>query len=167
MAKREIINCSGRDTGERIAQFVWRSKPTSSPHTGRAVRCIVAQDEKGQYWPGTRIGPAKGGKAEYEFWTESSTKPNEAIAVAREHTREFVGMEAELYSENIKGKKPGEQIVKVSMDDGWSVAINAPEKPPLPTPGFSRLMKMLDGYGSNKKSPQKCRLRPRGRGIDR
>jgi hypothetical protein len=155
MAKRQIVDCLGKDSGASIARYVWRSKPTQSPHTGRAVRGVVAQDEKGQYWSGTRVGPGKGAKAEYEFWLHPSKTINEAVAEAREHTRGFVGMEAELYAKTITDKKPGEEIVKVTMDDGWSVAINAPDQSERITPGFTRLMNMLIGYESKTKPHEK------------
>jgi len=49
-----------------------------------------------------------------------------AMAVSREATRGLLSTGAELYANTITDKKPGEQIVKITMDDGWSVAINAP-----------------------------------------
>jgi hypothetical protein len=155
MAKREIVDCFERSTGASIARYVWRSKPIQSPHTGRAVRGIVAQDENGRYWSGTRVGPGKSAKAEYEFWLHPSRKINEAVAVARDHTRGVVEMEAELYARTITDKKPGEEIVKVTMDDGWSVAINAPDRSERITPGFTRLMNMLNGYEGNTKPQDK------------
>jgi hypothetical protein len=177
MATREIIDFLGRSTGERIARYVWRSKPTRSPVSGRQVRCLVAQDEKGRYWDATRIGRGDGQKARHEFWLEPSATKERAMAMSRQQTREYLSAEAELYSNTITDKKRGEQIVKITMDDGWSVTINAPEKPAPPSPAFARVMKLFEEFGSDKKPPQKSRSRgrskeappppKRGRGIER
>jgi hypothetical protein len=125
MAKREIMDYLGRSTGENMARYVWRSKPTYDPTTERPVRCIVIQDEKGKYWAATRTGGGNGQKASCEYWDSWETAER-AMAVSREATRGLLSTGAELYANTITDKKPGEQIVKITMDDGWSVAINAP-----------------------------------------
>lgn len=156
MDKREILDTSGRNTGERLAQYVWRSKPTQDPTIGRPVRCVVAMDEKGQYWAATRIGSGNGKKAQTEFWEAFSTK-DRAVFISRDQTRSFLATHAELCSTTVTGKKPGEEIVKITMDDGWSVAINAPGRI---TPGERRVMALLDMVGKGKhrkpKSPGKA-----------
>jgi hypothetical protein len=159
MAKRDIVDGLGRSTGERIARYVWRSKPTLDPVTGRSIRCIVAQDEKGQYWSGTRIGRGNGQKASHEYWDSWKTM-DRAMSVSREATRSFLATTAELYSSTVTDKKPGEKIV--TMDDGWSVKINAPGKI---SPSERGVMKIFDQLGSNKTPSQKPRSR--GRSIDR
>jgi len=160
MAKREIVDCLGRDTGERLARYVWRSKPTLDPTVNRPVRCIVGQDEKGRYWAATRIGRANGQKAQTEFWLQPSETKQQAMATSREQTRSFLSTQAELYSDTVTGKKPGEKIVEVTMDDGWSICINAPGKL---SPAERRVMALLDGPGRGKqeqpKSPAKIRSR--------
>ena len=87
------------------------------------------------------------------------------MAISRQQARSLLSMHAELYSNAITDKKPGEQIVKITMDDGWSVAINAPERPGPPSPAAERVMKLFDELGSNKKAPHQSRSR--GRSIDR
>jgi hypothetical protein len=164
MSKREITDWQGRSFGERVARYVWRSKPTRSPVTDRPVRCIVAQDEKGQYWAATRTGQGDGQKPQYELWEPCATK-QEAMAISRQQARVMLGTEAELYSNTVTDKGPGEQIVKITMDDGWSVTINAPGKPAPPSPAFKRVMKLFDELGSDTKPPQKSPSR--GRSIDR
>jgi hypothetical protein len=86
MAKREIIDSFNKLSGEKIARYVWRSKPTRSPLSGRPVRCIVAQDEKGRYWAGLRIGRGDGQKVQYEMWEACKTK-QEAISISRQQAR--------------------------------------------------------------------------------
>jgi hypothetical protein len=165
MAKREITDWHGDSTGQRIARYVWRSKPTRSPITDRPIRCIVAQDEKGGYWAATRTGRGGGQKAQYELWEPCDTK-QQAMAISRQQARGLISVHAELYSNTVTDKKPGEKIVEITMDDGWSVAINAPERPGPTCPAFARVMKLFNQFESNKKPPQ----RPRSRGrssIDR
>jgi hypothetical protein len=163
MAKREIIDSFNNFSGEKLARYVWRSKPTRSPLTGRQVRCVVAQDEKGRYWAGLRIGRGNGQKAEYEMWETCRTK-QEAISISRQQARIALSTAAELYANTIKDKKPGEQIVKVTMDDGWSVAINAPGRV---SPAEARVMKLFEGHGKKKESPAKSLSRGRWPSIDR
>jgi len=67
MAKREIIDYVGRKTGTSMTGYAWRSKPTRSPLTGRAVRCVVVQDDKGQFWAGARMGRVAGNDATMSF----------------------------------------------------------------------------------------------------
>jgi hypothetical protein len=44
-------------------------------------------------------------------------------------TRAWISAAVESYADSGKEPmKPGEQIIKVQMDDGWSVEINAPGK---------------------------------------
>jgi len=152
MARREITDTLGRNTGERIARYVWRSKPTQNPVNGRAVRCIVAQDEKGQYWAGARIGRANGQKAQTEFWLQPSETKQQAMATSRELARSFLSTQAELYSDTGTGKRPGEKIVEVTMDDGWSVGINAAGKI---SPTERRVMALLDGSGKGEQQRPK------------
>ena len=147
------MDCLGRSTGERVARYVWRSKPTRSPYTGRAVRALVVQDQKGQYWDATRIGRGDGQKARHEFWLEPSKTKEQAMAMSRQQTREYLGAEAELYSNTVTGKKPGEQIVKITMDDGWSVAINAPGKI---SPAEQRAIAMFERLGKGKQEAPKA-----------
>ena len=164
MAKREIIDSLKELSGERIARYVWRSKPTRSPLSDRQVRCIVAEDEKGRYWAGLRIGRGHGQKAEYELWETCKTK-QEAMSISRQQGRMLLSTHAELYSNTVTGKGPGEKNVEVTMDDGWKVAINAPGAPRAESPESKRLMGLLNRIGSGKTPPQKPRSR--GPSIDR
>jgi hypothetical protein len=161
MPKREIIDSLKGISGARVVRYIWRSKPTRSPLSGRPVRCIVAQDEEGRYWAGLRIGRGDGKKAQYEMWETCKTK-QEAMSISRQQARLLLGTHAEFHSDSVKEKKPGEQIVKVTMDDGWSVAINAPGRV---SPAEARVMKLFDKLDSNEKLPQKSRSR--GQSIDR
>jgi hypothetical protein len=158
MEKREITDWRGRGTGEIVARYAWRSKPTQSPAIDRPVRCIVAQDEKGQYWAGTRIGRGNGKNAETEFWQPFETKER-AVAVSREVTRSFLSMQAEVYADTVTGKKPGEQMVKVTMDDGWSVAIHAAGRI---TPGEAKLQALFGGTGKSKPPSRQPSKKDRG-----
>jgi hypothetical protein len=159
MAKREILDTLGRSTGERLVRYVWRSKPTLDPTTSRHIRCLVAQDEKGQHWAATRIGRGDGNAPKVYFWEAFQTK-DRAMAISREQTRSIVATRAELYADTVNDKKPGEKIVEVTMDDGWSVRINAPEKPAPPSRALTAL---LDRLGQGKKieseSPAKRKTR--------
>lgn len=144
MAKREIIDCIGRNTGASVARYIWRSKPTQDPSTGLAVRCLVAQDDKGRFWAGTRIGRGSTNPARHEYWLGPCATKQEAMQFSREQTREFLFACASIASDAITPKKPGEKLVEVKMDDGWSVAINAPGKL---APAERRAMATLDGLG--------------------
>jgi hypothetical protein len=155
MEKREIVDCLGRSTGERIARYIWRSKPTRDPIIDRPVRCVVAQDEKGQYWAATRIGRGNGQKSQTEFWESFETKER-AVAISRNQTRAFLSTQAESYSNTATDKKPGEKIVEITMDDGWSVAVNAPGKI---SPAEQRAMEMLDRIGKGKQTRPKAPAR--------
>jgi hypothetical protein len=159
MAKRDILDWNGISTGDRIARYVWRSKPTHDPVTGRAVRCIVAQDEKGKYWAATRTGYGNGQKAICEYWDSWDTA-QKAQAVSREATRGLISTRAELYANTVTGKRPGEQIIKVTMDDGWSVAINAPGKT---SPAEQRTLAMIDRIGKGKQTRPEAPARRRDR----
>jgi hypothetical protein len=165
MSDRQIFDNDG-NIAFRLQRYVWRSKPTKSPLTGRHVRCIVAQDEKGQYWAGTRIGRGDGRKAEHELWEQCETK-QQAMAISRQQVRGFLSTDAEFYSETVTGKKPDEKIVRVTMDDGWSVAINAPEPPSSPSPAFVRVMKMFKALDNKKEPAKRLPSRAGRRGIDR
>jgi hypothetical protein len=126
MRERRILDYLGRDTGARMAHITWRSKPTLSPLTKQPVRCIVVEDGKGQFWTGHRAG-SKDGVGSYEFYSEPLKDRGEAIVEARNSTRSYLACQAEFYSERTEGKRPGREIVRVTMDDGWSVAIRATE----------------------------------------
>ena len=154
------MDCLGRSTGERIARYVWRSKPTEDPTIGQPVRCIVAQDEKGQYWAATRIGRGDGQKARYEFWLYPRETKQQAMELSREQTRGFLSMQAESYSNTVTDKKPGEKIVTITMDDGWSVTINAPGRI---TPAEQRAMARLDRIFKGEKRKPDTHAKRRGR----
>jgi len=146
MAKREITDWRGKITGERIARYVWRSKPTRSPLTDRPIRCIVAQDEKGQYWAATRTGRGDGQNAEYEMW-ESCASKQEAMVISRQIALGVLACQAEMYSDGVNDKR---------------VAINAPGRH---SPAEARVMKLFNRVGSNKKPPEKPQSR--GRSVER
>jgi hypothetical protein len=163
MAKREIVDSFNKISGAGIARYVWRSKPTRSPLSGRSVRCIVAQDEEGRYWAGLRIGRGGGQKSQFELWETCETK-QEAISISRQQGRMLLSTHAEFCASTAEDKKRGEQIVKVTMDDGWSVEINAPGRL---SPAEARVRKVFEGLGKRKESPPKSPARGRTRSIDR
>jgi hypothetical protein len=118
----------------QLERYVWRSPPTKSPMTGHPVRCVVAQDDEGRFRAGTRINGGGPAVVETDYFQVPFATKEEAIQAAREITRDFLSAEAELYSARATNTKPGEELVRVVMDDGWSVSINAAEKPSA-TPG--------------------------------
>jgi hypothetical protein len=118
MPKREIIDCVGKATGAVIERYAWRSGATQSPFTGQPVRAIVAQDERGQYWGGVRIGPGNGAKQQNEFWTEPFQHKEDGIKVARELTRSFLSKDAEQQADRMPKAYDGRELVRVKMDDG-------------------------------------------------
>ena len=169
MARREIIDYLGNRTGDYLQRFVWRSQPTKGPLTGRPVRCIVMQDGEGKYWAGARIGPKEGQKCQYEISPQPLQFRENAFAESREMTREFLSHEAEVYAASAPSKGSGETIVRVEMDDGWSVSIREAEKPNVerpqtvsgPSSTTEQVFKALDPKGKDKKSPLERKM---GRG---
>ncbi len=157
MAKREIVDYLGNETGEHVQRFVWRSKPTKSPLTGSPVRCVVAQDEKGQYWGAARIG---GEKPKYEFWCQPFATKQQATAAARGQTRDFLAADCEQYSQTVSAKKPGEKIVEVRMDDGWRLSINAPGRL---SPAQRKAIAIFEKLGKGKQGPTKAPEKKRSR----
>jgi len=111
-----------------LQRYVWRSAPATASLPGAAIRCIVGQDEHGKFRPGIRIGQFENnGKAQTIFTENQFLTKQEAVQFSREMTRAYIWGEAECYADSVKkSMKPGEQIIKVQMDDGWSVEINAP-----------------------------------------
>lgn len=93
------------------------------------MRCVVAQDESGGYRAAIRIGRGDGARFEVEFAKEQFATKEVAIEASREITRGFLSADAEQYASRVTGKKPGEEIVRVRMDDGWSTSINEAMKP--------------------------------------
>jgi hypothetical protein len=87
---------------------------------------MVVEDGKGRFWTGHRVG-SKDGVGNYEFYSEPLKDRGEAMIEARNSTRSYLACQAEFYSERTEGKRPGQEIVRVTMDDGWSVAIRAAE----------------------------------------
>jgi hypothetical protein len=173
MARRAVTGPDG-NSGFTLQEYVWRSKPTNSPLTGRPVRCVVGQDEHGQFRAATRIGLAKGGMGgvQTRFAEEPFGTKERAIEAARELTRDFLRVEAECYANTVTNTLPGEQIVRVEMDDGWSMAINAPgaispEEARVSAlfAGFDRHERQAGGLGAREKT--RAHLRNRNRGIDR
>jgi len=131
MAKREIIDYVGRKTGTSMTGYAWRSKPTRSPLTGRAVRCVVVQDDKGQFWAGARMGPGGGERCHNELWSEPFSAKDGAVKESRSMTRDFLSAHTEMaaMTENQTRRfKPGEVMASASMDDGWRIEIRAPER---------------------------------------
>jgi hypothetical protein len=161
MGDRHVIDRDG-NIGFRLQRYVWRSKPTASPLTGRPVRCVVGQDENGQFRPATRIGLGKepNPAIETKFAIEPFSSKAEATQASRELTRDFLAGEAEVYSQQVKDTKPGQQIVKVEMDDGWSMAINAAGRI---TPEERRVMQLLSGDVTQKKHGEKTAVKRRDR----
>ena len=126
MSDRSIIDYFGRRTGATLQEYVWKSKPTRSPYTDRAVRCVVVEDEMGRYWGGARIGPGDGEKGRNELWIHPFRTKEAAMKLAREFARSFLTAEAEQQANDMPNAAQGKELVRVTMDDGWSVAINAP-----------------------------------------
>jgi hypothetical protein len=114
----------------QLQRYVWRSAPATCSLPGGAIRCIVGQDEHGTFRPGIRLGRSPdGGKAQTIFTDDQFLTKEEAVQASREMTRAYIWAEAECYADSVKkSMKPGERIIKVQMDDGWSVQINAPGK---------------------------------------
>jgi len=114
----------------QLQRYVWRSAPATASLPGSAIRCIVVQDEHGKFRPGIRIGRSPNGwKAETIFTDDQFVTKQEAVQFSREMTRSYISAEAECYADSVKEPMtPGEQIIKVQMDDGWSVEINASGK---------------------------------------
>lgn len=110
-----------------LEKYIWRSAPATCSLPGAAIRCVVGQDEQGWFRAGTRLGrDEEGAKAQTMFAPLLFPDKQAAIEFSREMTREFIWAEAECYADNVKTPmKPGEQIIRVQMDDGWSVEINA------------------------------------------
>jgi hypothetical protein len=54
MAERVVRDKQG--DGVRLQSFVWRSEPSSSPLTGRSIRCVVGRDKNGAYHLASRTG---------------------------------------------------------------------------------------------------------------
>lgn len=160
MSEREVTTKNGK-AGFRLQRYAWRSKPTMSPLTGRAVRCVVGVDEQGGFRAATRIGCGEGQTFETKFAVESFGSKDQAIQASRGLTRDFLSHEAEVYANGVKDKRPGQEIVRVDMDDGWSTAINAAGSI---SPAKARVMKVFEGPG--RKQPDK-KYPLRGRSIDR
>jgi hypothetical protein len=114
----------------QLQRYVWRSAPATCSLGGGAIRCIVAQDEHGKFRPGIRVAEFENaGRAQTIFTGDQFVTKQEAVQSSREMTRAWISAEAESYAASVKEPmKPGEQIIKVQMDDGWSVEINAPGK---------------------------------------
>ena len=169
MAGREVTRADG-SIGFVLQTFVWRSKPTRSPATGRPVRCVVGQDEHGRFRAAMRIGVAKDGSGDVEttFAVESFATKEQAIEASREFTRDFLRAEAECYAGTVTNKRPGEQIVRVEMDDGWSLAIN---QAGVISPEEERVMAIFAGLDRPKRQAAqeaaRAPLRNRTRGIER
>jgi hypothetical protein len=163
MAEINVLDGNGQ-FGFRLQKYVWRSKPTASPLTGRSVRCVVGQDEHGKFRAATRVGrDNERGDIQTTFATESFSNKEEAIAASRDITRDYLNGEAQGYANTVtRAMKPGEQIVKVEMDDGWSTQINAPGKL---DPVESRVQKIFNQMGEGKKprkeGPKESRVRDR------
>jgi hypothetical protein len=111
-----------------LQRYVWRSAPATCSLPGGAIRCVVGQDEHGWFRAGTRLGrEVNEEKAQTMFAGEHFADKRAAIECSREMTRAYISAEAECYADSVKKPmSPGERIIKVQMDDGWSVEINAP-----------------------------------------
>jgi hypothetical protein len=113
-----------------LQRYVWRSAPATCSLPGGAIRCVVGQDEHGWFRAGTRLGREENDeKAQTMFAEDEFDTKEEAIEFSREMTRAYISAEAECYADSVrKPMSPGERIIKVEMDDGWSVEINAAGK---------------------------------------
>ena len=142
-----------------MVRITWRSKPATSPLTGKAVRCVVVEDGNGRYWSGHRLGSKDNG-SQYEFWSEPLQDKRQAISDARHSTRSFLAIHAEVYSQQFKDAQAGKEIVRVTMDDGWSVAIHAPGRL---TPGERKLIALFDRLGKGRQAEPKAAAKRKGR----
>jgi hypothetical protein len=92
---------------------------------------------------------------------ESILTSKHAIDEARHSTREALSDEAEMYAHKMRSHaQPGKEIVRVTMDDGWSVAINAPGRV---TPAEHRVMALFKDMGKGKQERPKAQNKGRGR----
>ncbi len=126
-----------------LQRYVWRSAPATWSSPGAAIRCVVGQDEHGKFRPGIRVGRSPNGwNLQTIFANEQFLTKEEAVQASREMTRAYISAEAECYADSVKrSMKPGERIIKIQMDDGWSVQINAPGKL---SPLEAKLMEMAE-----------------------
>jgi hypothetical protein len=161
MKSREIIDYIGGPTGATVKSYEWKSQPTRGPFTGRPIRAIVVKDKFGRLWGGIRFGASATEKARTEFWGKHFNFRNDAIEEARHSTREALSAEAEMYSQKMRpNAQPGKEIVRVTMDDGWSVAINAPGRI---SPGERRVMALFEDMGKGTQERPKAQNKGRGR----
>jgi hypothetical protein len=157
MARREIVDYVGCPTGVTVKSYEWKSQPALGPFTGKAIRAIAVKDEFGRFWGGIRFGASATEKARNEFGSKPFEFRNDAVNEARHSARAALSAEAEIYSQKIRpNAQPGKEIVRVTMDDGWSVAINAAGRI---SPAERRVMTLFDEMGKGKQPQQKDRGR--------
>jgi hypothetical protein len=161
MKSREIVSYIGGPTGATINSYEWRSQPTRGPFTGKPIRAIVVRDEYGRCWGGIRFGASATENARTEFWGKHFNFKSDAIDEARHSAREALCAEAQIYTQKMLPRaQPGEEIVRVTMDDGWSYSINAPGSL---SPAKRRVMALFQGIGKGKETKTEAPAKRPGR----
>jgi hypothetical protein len=159
MAEREVRDKQGN--GFSLRSYEWRSEPSTSPLTGRSVRCVIGKDENGAFRLAQRTGRMGGEKFEMTFAREAYATKEQALRDARAMKVDFIRGEAETWL--AKNRPNNQEIFRVDSIQGWRCANASAKSRPAEA--------MLDRVGQAKspgESPKRAGpSRGRGRTVER